>query len=189
VPGCGFSWDFERCHNERYCRFSCGIDQRRSGRTWFDNSFLMSTIGNDHPSSNQSDHYDVSDVFLSFDSDQSDDQAVDAPGDSSTPDPSLPATCEECGRKRTPYGQGIEAKRTAPFRQYRPSNSPMYRTLRKQFTKITKKLLRGLSDDACRGAGQHGVVPPSRNQKRQKRGLIMWMDQNSELMLNYLQTL
>jgi hypothetical protein len=90
---------------------------------------------------------------------------------------------------RMKYGKGIDARRTAPYRQYDIRKSAIFCYLEKRFSMVTKELLLRLAHSIVDSAADPAKVsPPGRTQKRIRSGLVLWMEQNSAVVWNYLRT-
>jgi hypothetical protein len=88
---------------------------------------------------------------------------------------------------RIPYGQGIDASRTARYRAYPVYASRVINFLQQGGERVTKEVLAQLI------ASVVSVLPPclrppppSRSQKRSKGGLVCWIDEHQELVMSYL---
>jgi hypothetical protein len=67
--------------------------------------------------------------------------------------------------------------------------SPIYRYLAQTYGNVTKQLLLSVVAGALRQSSlDQNPFPPTRSQKRAKAGLIAWMDKNTPLILNYLES-
>jgi hypothetical protein len=102
-----------------------------------------------------------------------------------TPIDSPPTTVPRQIRRR--YGQGIDARRASRFRVYDVERSTMYQYLRFRYNVVTKKALLRLVIAVFQSVPPSIRPPaPTRIQKRSKTGLIAWIDQNAEEVLNFL---
>jgi hypothetical protein len=101
-----------------------------------------------------------------------------------TPMESMPSPVRMPVKRR---GSGSEAMRASRYRQYDASTSPIYRFLQHDHAIVTRALLTELIEAVVRYTPeQERPRPPSRDQRRAKNGLVMWLDYNSEKVWRYL---
>jgi hypothetical protein len=80
-------------------------------------------------------------------------------------------------RQRVPYGTGIEAQRTAVIANYDISRSPILSLLRiYDISDDMKSLLTLIKHVLLSYPEGERPNPPSRTQRRMKRGLVQWLD-------------
>jgi hypothetical protein len=90
-------------------------------------------------------------------------------------------------RQRHPYGMGIDALRTRPYRHYPMAQSPTMRQLQSRYGLVTNQMLRNLIGQALSHAPENMMLrPPTRDQRRAKGGLISWIDDNAAFVRAYL---
>jgi hypothetical protein len=90
-------------------------------------------------------------------------------------------------RVRKKYGQGIDAKRTAVFRNYQPRQVFVLQLIHELFPVVTRQVLMELIVNAlARFPLSMRPRQPTRAQKRVKAGLLAWIDENQSFMTWYL---
>jgi hypothetical protein len=90
-------------------------------------------------------------------------------------------------RRRSTYGQGIDARRTREYREYELNTSPVYTALEKAYPRVTRALLLELANAViAESPPQFRPRPPNRSQRRAKGGLVSWLDANQCAVVHYL---
>jgi hypothetical protein len=99
------------------------------------------------------------------------------------------AATEDSQTTRPPYGYGVEAQRSAPYRAYPMSRSPVLHLLRGSYDTITKEMLLRIIHASLRRCPESArPSPPTRAQRRMKAGLVSWLDENSTFMMCFLRS-
>jgi hypothetical protein len=90
-------------------------------------------------------------------------------------------------RSRTPYGSGIDARRTASFRSFDFKRSQVHQLLQQIHPELTKKILREIIKSILENCPEN-VRPKesTRSHKRSKRGLGLWLQENASLVVSYV---
>jgi hypothetical protein len=90
-------------------------------------------------------------------------------------------------RPRTPYGSGIDARRTASFRSFDFKGSQVHQLLQQTHPDLTKEILRKIIKTIIENCPEN-VRPkePTRSHKRSKRGLGLWLQENVKLVISYV---
>jgi hypothetical protein len=108
------------------------------------------------------------------------------PGSCSLPDPEPPKKASR-SRKRCAYGLGIEAQRSARYLAYPVQASTIHKHLRDAYGIVTRKMLQGLIAALIHRCPLSArPLPPTRDQRRAKGGLMAWLDDNESMVLPYL---
>jgi hypothetical protein len=90
-------------------------------------------------------------------------------------------------RPRIPYGSGIDARKTASFRQFDFRRSGVYQLLQQVHPTLTKETLRKVINNILENCPVE-IRPKelTRSQKRSKRGLGLWLQENVGLVTAYV---
>jgi hypothetical protein len=113
------------------------------------------------------------------------------PGQDPAPPAQVPSPTseEKVPHIRKPYGHGIDARRTVRFHEYGVRDSWMYRYLLCRYRALTKHVLIELASAVIENAPESSrPQPPTRSEKRAKAGLLLWIDRNACLVLDYLRS-
>jgi hypothetical protein len=90
-------------------------------------------------------------------------------------------------RPRIQYGHGLDARRTAKYRCYPISESPVMRSLLQHPDAVTRQGMMTLIDSCLATCPpDRRPNPPTRSQKRVKGGLVSWMDENASFVMHYI---
>jgi hypothetical protein len=88
---------------------------------------------------------------------------------------------------RQPYGHGLEARRSAPYRSYPMCRSPVLHFLHLSYGTVTKEMLLNMIRTSLRRCPESArPAPPTRAQRRMKAGLVAWLDENATFMMCFL---
>jgi hypothetical protein len=137
---------------------------------------------------NQSEHFqdDAGHVIHSYNSEGELDFTFDEDEDIMA----IPSNPDAPPMPRTHWGNGLEAVRASRYRCYDASLSPIFRFMQQDHRIVTRTRLRELIEAVVRYTPEdQRPLPPSRNQRRAKNGLVMWLDHNSALVWRYLEAM
>jgi hypothetical protein len=89
--------------------------------------------------------------------------------------------------RRERYGNGPDARRTAQFRGYDIVHSAVVCCLKERYGLANMRLLLQLAMRVVNDSSPPmKISPPSRAEKRSKRGLVRWLDQHSDSVMTIL---